>query len=196
MAFVNVFNFMDGVNGLAGLAAATIGTSFALVGYHEGHVPFAIGGAALAGASLGFLPWNFPNARVFLGDAGSYLLGGWIALLILIGWKSHIPWDFLLAPVALFIVDTGWTLAGRITRHENWTAPHKNHIYQRLHHQGWSQTKTTLFVGVLIATCAALGSLSLHSLGLRILGDSLIVLLLAAYLASPNLMAKMAKVRK
>jgi UDP-N-acetylmuramyl pentapeptide phosphotransferase/UDP-N-acetylglucosamine-1-phosphate transferase len=191
VAYVNVFNFMDGMNGLAGLAAAIAGITFALIGFHQHHLTFAIGGAALAGAALGFLPWNFPNARVFLGDVGSYLLGAWTVLLMLLGWKAHLPWECLMGPVALFTADTGWTLAGRIVRGEDWTASHKQHVYQRLHQGGWSHTQTTLFLGILISVCAALGSLSLtHSLGSRVLGDGLIVLLLAAYLSSPRFLAQ------
>jgi UDP-N-acetylmuramyl pentapeptide phosphotransferase/UDP-N-acetylglucosamine-1-phosphate transferase len=190
VAYVNVFNFMDGLNGLAGLAAVIAGVTFALIGYHRGDSTFAIAGAALAGTAAGFLPWNFPTSRVFLGDVGSYLLGSFTAILIIFGWRAHVPLECLIGPVALFVADTASTLASRIAKREDWTASHKQHVYQRLHQAGWSHQQTTLLLGAAMMVCAGLGSLSLSSsTSLRIFGDVLVVLVLSAYLASPRFVA-------
>ena len=72
VSFVNAFNFMDGVNGISALNAAVAGGWFAIVG-HDRSVDSAVAlGLVLTGVALGFLPWNVPTARLFLGDCGGY----------------------------------------------------------------------------------------------------------------------------
>ncbi len=193
VGYVNAFNFMDGINGLAGAAAAVSGITFALVGLGRDHPALAIGGAAMAGAALGFLPWNVPRARFFLGDVGSYLLGGATAILVVLGARSHLPIEALLAPEAVFLADTGWTLVGRIRRHEPWTTAHRNHVYQRLQQSGWSHARTTASVTLMMVAVSALGALSLTRVTwARLLGDSAGILLLGAYLAAPFLVRRVA----
>jgi UDP-GlcNAc:undecaprenyl-phosphate GlcNAc-1-phosphate transferase len=187
VGYVNVFNFMDGINGLAGCSAAVSGLTLALIGLSRHDVTLAVGGTIAAGAAAGFLPWNFPHARFFLGDVGSYLLGLWIALLVVIALLRHVPFEAALAPQAVFVADAGWTLAGRLWRGEDWTAAHRNHVYQRLHQLGWSHTRVTALLAGLMVAIAALGSVSLWgSLVLRAGADALAVALLLGYLASPR----------
>src|SRR6202020_2344353 len=76
VGYVNAFNFMDGINGLAGAASVVAGLTFVVVGLDRSNSTLAIGGGAVAGAACAFMPWNFPRARFFLGDVGSYLFGG------------------------------------------------------------------------------------------------------------------------
>lgn len=127
MILVNVWNFMDGINGLAASQAALVAMALAVLG--EGMV--AVLGLALLGATLGFLPFNFPVARVFLGDVGSGALGFMVAALIVTTLADHpgaVPLWAL--PVSAFLLDTALTLLGRLRRGERWWEPHTQHAYQ------------------------------------------------------------------
>ena len=89
--FVNVYNFMDGANGVAALMAAVSGGWFAYVGHDRGVEALTVLGLGLGGAAVGFLPWNFPRARVFLGDVGSYSIGMAIGCLALLTSRPPTP---------------------------------------------------------------------------------------------------------
>jgi len=129
---VNVVNFMDGINGITSLTIACWGVTALLVGNADRIPTLALIGAVTAGASLGFLPWNAPVARIFLGDVGSYLLGGLVASGTLIGIANGASSALLLAPMTLFAVDTGTVLARRAKRGSPLFEAHREHIYQRL----------------------------------------------------------------
>lgn len=188
VAYVNVFNFMDGINGLAAAAAAVSGVTFAIIGCARNDLTLGVGGAIAAGAAVGFVPWNFPRARFFLGDVGSYLFGVWLAVLAVVAIVQHVPFEAVLAPQAVFLADAGSTLAGRVWRGEDWTAAHRSHVYQRLNQLGWSHSLVTSLLTVLMVVIAALGALSLiGSTILRSIADSAAVALLVGYLASPLL---------
>ena len=189
VGYVNVFNFMDGVNGLAASGAAVSGVIFAVVGCTRHDVTLAVGGTIAVAAAVGFLPWNFPHARFFLGDVGSYFFGAWVAVLVVVALLHHVPFEAALAPQAVFVADAGSTLAGRIWRGEDWTAAHRGHVYQRLHQLGWSHAKVTSLLTVLMAVVAALGVASLGSSTLlRGFADAVALLLLLGYLAAPSLL--------
>lgn len=130
--YVNVFNFMDGANGLAGLNAAVGGACFTWIGLAEDDATLLVGGSLLLGAVLGFLPWNFPRARIFLGDVGSYAIGFLIAWLALVGVLTTGRLAWCLAPTLLVLLDTFLTLVRRARRGESLTAAHREHVYQRL----------------------------------------------------------------
>lgn len=128
MVMVNVWNFMDGIDGLAASQAAIAAAGLALV---PGAGPWAWLGAGLVAAIAGFLPFNFPRARIFLGDVGSGALGYLLALLLLAAFTSYrSQWPCLLLPVSVFLIDAGFTLAMRILRGERWWEPHVQHAYQ------------------------------------------------------------------
>ena len=97
-AFVNAFNFMDGVNGISGAHALIGGVVYALLGWwqHDGFM--APAGAAVAAGALAFLPWNAGQARVFLGDAGSYALGAALAVLAAYALVRGVPAEAVLGP--------------------------------------------------------------------------------------------------
>jgi len=103
---------------------------------------------ALVAGAIGFAPFNFPTARVFLGDVGSYFAGAWLAVLVVLGLRGSIPPEAIVAPVALYVADTGLTLARRVQRHEPWHEPHRQHAYQRLwssvepQEDGWGRVHT------------------------------------------------------
>jgi UDP-N-acetylmuramyl pentapeptide phosphotransferase/UDP-N-acetylglucosamine-1-phosphate transferase len=154
---------MDGINGISGLNGLVIGLAYALVANHEGlHSARALA-VAIAGAGLGFLPFNFPTARVFLGDVGSYAIGGGIAGVAMAMGLAGLPVLVVIAPLSVYIADTGWTLVGRISRKEAWHTPHRLHIYQQLVDRGFSHTAVSLFVASLTAVISGLGAVSLTS---------------------------------
>ncbi|MGO8698214.1 MAG: MraY family glycosyltransferase [Limisphaerales bacterium] len=145
--YTNAFNFMDGINGLAAGQAIVTGFGMALLGglalqgYHSAPVLWSV---AIASAALGFLPHNFPKARMFMGDVGSAPLGFLLAVLTL--WLAMSAGWWLLIPLVLlhanFVLDTGITLLRRILRGERWYEAHREHFYQRLIRSG----KTHAFV--------------------------------------------------
>lgn len=156
LGLVNAWNFMDGINGLATSQAMLCGLAFALL---DGFAA-PILGIAVAGSCLGFLPFNFPRAREFLGDVGSGALGYLVATLIAIGFVSSPVQDWpllLLAPLAM-LADSGLTLLWRMRRGDRWWQAHVEHAFQR-----WSRRKghvsvtvsyglwTTIVIGVMLS---------------------------------------------
>ncbi len=124
--FINLYNFMDGIDGIAAIETATIGVGLILVGSLTGGL---MGGATL-GAALGFLVWNRPPARIFLGDVGSVPLGfilGWLLLDLAVNgyWAAAV----LLA--LYYLADATITLIKRLFRGEAVWQAHRSHFYQQ-----------------------------------------------------------------
>ncbi|ADP80295.1 glycosyl transferase [Pseudofrankia inefficax] len=189
--FVNAFNFMDGVNGISATQATVAGVGYALVGTVHHSPPLVAGGTVLAGAALGFAPFNMPRALVFLGDVGSYAIGGAIAALALQAAVSGVPVEAVAAPVVLYLADTATTLVRRIRTGERWYLPHRGHAYQRLVTAGWSHTTVAGYTGVLAAFCAGLGLVSATTVAVpvRVCADLMICFLVARYLGAPRRVA-------
>ena len=141
--FVNVWNFMDGSNGM--IACQSLLIALALATWPGQEAGLRVAALALAGACLGFLPFNFPRARVFLGDAGSFLLGSALFLLLLASCGAgvlHPVQALLLASVVL--LDTGLTLARRILRGKPFWRAHREHLYQYAVRLGHSHARVAL----------------------------------------------------
>lgn len=131
---MNLFNFMDGIDGIAALQCAVAGCGAGLLALVYGDAPhYALFCLMLAFAHLGFLVWNFPPARLFMGDAGSiptgFLLGGLALWGAVSGVLAPAVWPILLA---CFITDASWTLIRRLVRGDNVLQAHREHLYQRL----------------------------------------------------------------
>jgi UDP-N-acetylmuramyl pentapeptide phosphotransferase/UDP-N-acetylglucosamine-1-phosphate transferase len=129
--FVNLFNFMDGIDGLAGSEAAAIGGGLALyAGIGNGVDPgLAALGASLLGAAAGFLVWNWSPARIFLGDVGSVPLGYVFGFLLLdLALSGH--WRIALILPLYFLADATLTLGRRLVRGERIWLAHRRHFYQ------------------------------------------------------------------
>jgi len=132
---INLFNFMDGIDGLAGAEAVffTVGLSvcMGLIGSGDGS---AVALAALVcGAALGFLAWNWPPARVFMGDVGSGFLGFVLGAVALVAHReSELSLWVPTILLGVFVTDATITLARRIARGDRWYAAHRSHAYQRL----------------------------------------------------------------
>ncbi len=131
-AAVNIVNFMDGINGITSLVMTCWGITTLLVGRAHGLELLSVVGAVSAGSAFGFLPWNTPVAKLFLGDVGSYLFGGLVSIGLLLGWIGGVNKVLLLAPLALYLADTGTTLINRALRGYSLIEAHREHVYQRL----------------------------------------------------------------
>ena len=189
IGFVNAFNFMDGVNGISAAHALIGGAVYATLGWWRPDPFLAAAGAAVAAGALAFLPWNAVRARVFLGDAGSYGLGVALAVLAAYSVIRGLPPEAALAPLALYLADTGWTLQRRVRAGEPFFEAHRTHTYQQLCDLGWSHQRVTVTTAAVTATLCLLGppSLTGHP-ALRAAADLAGLGLLAAYLRSPVLL--------
>jgi Fuc2NAc and GlcNAc transferase len=143
---INFYNFMDGVDGLAGAEAIFIGLGAGYLAGRVGTQPTLAINWILASAALGFLFWNWPPARIFMGDAGSGFLGyafGCLAIGSGPGWNAGFMTYFLL--LALFWGDASITLLKRIFRGEKFWEAHNQHFYQQAIKKGYSHHEVTLF---------------------------------------------------
>jgi len=153
--FTNLFNFMDGSDGLAGGMAA-IGFGVYAIAAGSQAASLALLCIALASASVGFLAHNFPPARVFLGDCGSIPLGFLSGALGLYGAGVAVwPWWFPLLVFSPFIVDATATLLLRIARRERFWTAHRGHAYQRLVLSGWTRPRLAVFAYLLMTAAGA-----------------------------------------
>jgi UDP-N-acetylmuramyl pentapeptide phosphotransferase/UDP-N-acetylglucosamine-1-phosphate transferase len=141
----NLYNFMDGADGLAGGMALFGFGCLALLAWLAGDAGLAVLAAIVAAAALGFLLFNFPPARLFMGDAGSVPLGFLAAGVGLIGWQRGLwSWALPLLVFSPFIVDASVTLLKRGLRGERVWLAHREHYYQRLVRMGWSHRRLVL----------------------------------------------------
>lgn len=146
--FLNLFNFMDGIDGIAGSQAVTVFLAAALCHMLAGPAP-AVGLAALlaAVACFGFLLWNWPPARIFMGDAGSGFLGFFIAALALqaAAGAGRLFWCWVLL-MGVFVVDATLTLLRRLLRGERVFDAHRCHAYQHASRRYGSHRAVTLAI--------------------------------------------------
>lgn len=185
VSYVNAFNFMDGINGISALSGAVAGGWYAWVGHSVDSTVLLVFGLALLGGCLGFLPWNSPRARVFLGDVGSYGIGAVIAALALVAWLYHVGLIYSLAPLVVYLADTAFVLLQRARRGESLGEAHRDHVYQRLVDGGWSH----LVTGFVVAAAAAVVCVGVATLG-STPAVALGVLVLLAYLSLPALVGQ------
>jgi UDP-N-acetylmuramyl pentapeptide phosphotransferase/UDP-N-acetylglucosamine-1-phosphate transferase len=141
----NLYNFMDGADGLAGGMAVIGFAMLALAAAGAGRADLAWLCASVAAAALGFLWYNFPPARLFMGDAGSVPLGFLAGAVASSGWREGV-WPLWLPVMvfAPFVVDATVTLVRRLLDREKVWQAHRDHYYQRLIRMGWSHRRTAL----------------------------------------------------
>jgi UDP-N-acetylmuramyl pentapeptide phosphotransferase/UDP-N-acetylglucosamine-1-phosphate transferase len=153
----NLYNFMDGSDGLAGGMALIGFGGYALAALAVAHAPLLVLNVALAAAAAAFLVLNFPPARIFLGDVGSVPLGFLAASLGVLGWRDDAwPLWFPLLVFAPFIADASVTLLRRVFRGERVWRAHRDHYYQRLVRMGAGHRGTALKAYALMLACAGL----------------------------------------
>lgn len=150
----NLYNFMDGSDGLAGGMSAFGFGFLGLAAYLAGAIELALTALCIAAAGLVFLRYNFHPARIFMGDTGSIPLGFMAAALGLLGWQRDAwPLWYPAAVFSPFIVDASVTLARRILRGERFWEAHRSHYYQRLVQIGWGHRGTALAEYGLMLSC-------------------------------------------
>lgn len=152
----NLYNFMDGSDGLAG-GMALFGFGFyGVAAWLQGDMGFAGLCWSVAAASLAFLFFNFHPARIFMGDAGSIPLGFLAAAFGLLGWRAgYWPLWFPVLVFSPFILDASVTLAKRLLRGEKVWQAHREHYYQRLVQMGWGHRRTALADYMVMALAGA-----------------------------------------
>ena len=169
VTLLNFWNFIDGINGLASLQAVLASGLYAGLALAAGLPAVALVMLGLAAAVLGFLPFNFPRARMFMGDVGSGALGFAIgAFALMLEPVLVSPW-ILLLPVAPVAVDAGLTLLKRMVLGRRWYAAHREHLYQWWVRRGASHARVSLAYALfsLLVVLPAM-MLSLHQPDLRL----------------------------
>ena len=164
---INLFNFMDGIDGIASVEAITTSLGGALLWWLAGSGNGWAAAVVFAGCVAGFLVWNFPPAKIFMGDAGSGFLGLMVALLSL--WCSQsapvLFWSWFIL-IGCFMVDATTTLVRRVRRGERFFEAHRAHAYQYASRRAGRHLPVTLACGAInllwllpLATLVALGKL-------------------------------------
>ena len=142
---VNLHNFMDGINGLLGLQAIFVFGALAWLGLREAGSAHPLQLGVWAAAVAGFLPFNFPRARVFMGDVGSGVIGLLVAVAVV--WQMSMP-EIAAATgfiaVSAFVTDASCTLLSRMLSGRRWYRAHREHLYQWLTRTGMSHARVAM----------------------------------------------------
>ena len=164
LTVINAFNFMDNMNGLCTGLGAIGAFQFAFIAAAKGEYLVAITGFLMCGALVGFLPWNFPNARAFLGDAGSHLVGYLLAVMAILPhfYTKQEPHPLaVLAPLlvlAIPLVDLAQVSLFRTLNRKPFWIGDTNHLSHRLVRAGMSRTRAVLILWLLAAVTGALAN--------------------------------------
>ena len=173
--FVNLYNFMDGIDGITGIETAAIGLGLAVTG--GAFLPQSVG---IAAAGLGFLVWNWHPARIFLGDSGSiplgFVLGG---LLIHLATQGHLATALILP--GYYLADATITLLWRLKDGEKIWQAHRRHFYQRAVQGGKSHSQVAL--AILGSNLGLIGCAWIAESGHCVAGSSLALAVVAGLLA-------------
>jgi Fuc2NAc and GlcNAc transferase len=147
----NLFNFMDGIDGIAGSESIFVSAAAAWLNWRScGDSGTTAAMLSLSAASLGCLVWNWPPARIFMGDVGSGFLGFMVTALVIIATqRGSIRIEVLPILGGVFLVDATITLLRRLLRGDRWLEPHRTHAYQHLARRLGSHERVTLIVIVI-----------------------------------------------
>lgn len=174
---LNLYNFMDGSDGLAGGMTLFGFSAYALAAFLEGDRDFALLNLCLVFSGLAFLLYNFHPARIFMGDTGSVPIGFLAGAFGLIGWHKGL-WSYLF-PILVFlpfIADATITLFRRLLKGEKIWRPHRDHYYQRLVQLGYGHRGTAYIYYVLMLATGATAVATHRSVALTSLGVWLAIL--------------------
>jgi Fuc2NAc and GlcNAc transferase len=178
---LNLYNFMDGIDGIAGVEAVTTAVFAGLLLAWNGASALPLLCAVLASATAGFLIWNWPPAKIFMGDVGSGFLGYTFAVMAIYSEKAQavplLAWILLLG---VFVLDTTVTLFLRIRRGETIWQAHRSHYFQRAVQAGCSHRSVTVWTGLLNVLLGALAAAAVACPGLLLPAVGAGILLLAA----------------
>jgi UDP-N-acetylmuramyl pentapeptide phosphotransferase/UDP-N-acetylglucosamine-1-phosphate transferase len=161
---INLYNFMDGSDGLAGgMTVFGFGT-FGIAACLSGAPGFALASASVAGSAAAFLIFNFAPAKIFMGDAGSIPLGFLAASCGLFGWRNELwPAWFPLLVFSPFLVDASVTIVARLLRREKIWRAHRSHYYQRLVLMGWGHRRVAIAEYGLMVLVSISALVAVHS---------------------------------
>lgn len=141
---INLYNFMDGIDGLASGQACTVALGISIIAYRHANMSLAMFALLLSSVSFGFLLVNWHPARVFMGDVGSGFIGYLFGLLAVWGeLEQSVPFCSVLVLMAYFIVDATWTMLRRATRGERVWHAHRDHAYQHAARSGLSHAQVS-----------------------------------------------------
>ncbi len=141
---INLHNFMDGIDGILAAQAIFVLSVLGWLCGHDQRNPHGMQIDLFAAATLGFLPFNFPRARIFMGDVGSGTLG--LVIFVAAMWQFASPYSADLSAIVVgsaFITDATCTLVSRMTRGKRWYAPHREHLYQWMTRTGLSHARVS-----------------------------------------------------
>jgi UDP-N-acetylmuramyl pentapeptide phosphotransferase/UDP-N-acetylglucosamine-1-phosphate transferase len=167
VGLTNAYNFMDGIDGIAGGQAVVAGLGWTVLGWLSGQSVIVVFGLLLAASSLGFLFHNWPPARIFMGDVGSAFLGYTFAVLPLMFSSQLVRGSGLrlilaaILPVWPFVFDSTFTILRRLGRGENVFSAHRSHVYQRLVIAGHTHGSVSLLYSglAILGAIFAIGSI-------------------------------------
>jgi Fuc2NAc and GlcNAc transferase len=164
---INLYNFMDGIDGLAAAEAMVVGLLGGALLLQREQPGLAFVALLVAAGCAGFLPWNWTPARIFMGDIGSGLLGFLFAALAVASERMKavpgVVWAIILAA---FVIDATLTLVRRVLRKERWYEGHRSHAYQRAVSSGLSHAHVTQGVVLLTIVLGGLGWFAIENPGL------------------------------
>jgi UDP-GlcNAc:undecaprenyl-phosphate GlcNAc-1-phosphate transferase len=165
LTVINAFNFMDNMNGLCAGLGAIGALLFAIIAAANGQYLVALTGFLMCGALAGFLPWNFPKARAFLGDAGSHLVGYLLAVMAILPhfYTKQNPRPLaVLSPLLVLAVplaDLAWVVTLRTVNRKPFWIGDTNHLSHRLVRAGFTQTHAVLVIWLMAAMTGVLAAL-------------------------------------
>jgi len=160
VAFTNAINFIDGLDGLAGGVVTITGLAFSIFAIYRGYVLVGLLMALVSGTAAGFLPFNFPNAKVFMGDCGSQLFGFYIGVLTLWGGLKTIGGLVFLIYLLIFVIplsDLVWSALIRLLKGENPMKADNRHIHDTLIKKGLS-AKTVVWLAYITSAVISFGA--------------------------------------
>ena len=180
--FINLFNFMDGIDGISGVETLAIGLGTAAMAFGSSiAAPLAPPALILAGGAVGFLALNWNPAKIFLGDSGSVPLGlllGW--LLLQLAAAGH--WAAALILPLYYLADATITILRRLARREKIWQAHRQHFYQRAVAGGLTHAQVSALIALANAALIALAFLSVEFAAASLIGAVLVTALLLAAL--------------
>lgn len=190
---VNLYNFMDGMDGFAGGMAIIGFSTFAILSIMQGDINFAILNLVVVAAAFGFIVFNLPPAKIFLGDVGSTLFGILVALFILWADVTHIfPVWLGVIVFTPFFLDASVTLCKRVLKKEKVWQAHRLHYYQRLVLLGFGHKKTLMleYIWMLICSLVSVFLLGSKNRDIQFITLTLFIVLCIAILVYIDIKAK------
>jgi UDP-N-acetylmuramyl pentapeptide phosphotransferase/UDP-N-acetylglucosamine-1-phosphate transferase len=178
--FINLYNFMDGIDGITCVETIAIGIGVVLVAqYASDEANAAVPALALSVGALGFLRWNWPRASIFLGDVGSVPLGYLLGFLLL-DQAARGRWKLALILPLYFLADATITLLRRLARRERIWEPHRRHFYQGAVQRGFGHAaivERVIAANIVLIGCGWAAENGWPIVGLAVAGTTVLLLL-------------------